>query len=277
MTYKLVCIDMDGTLLTPTHNVSKNTKIALRKAHELGVEIVVTTGRIYNNAKYYSDLIGVASPVIAANGAVIIEKDTNNIIYKNTLTKKNCIDIINICNKYRVVPHFHTKNKVLVGNNLHKVMSSAILSWKLPKQLRVGGVIAKNQNEWNEILNNYSDEVFKCIIFNSSKEKLKDIRSELENIEDIVVASSSKNNLEINAKGVSKGSAVKFLAEYYKLDKESIICIGDNENDISMIKEAGLGVAMGNAPDFVKNEADYITDTNSNDGIAKVINNFILK
>ncbi|MFU0825856.1 MAG: hypothetical protein ACFWTK_12930 [Clostridium sp.] len=77
-------------------------------------------------------------------------------------------------------------------------------------------------------------------------------------------------------KGISKGNAVKILAEFYGLKREEVICIGDGENDLSMIKYAGLGIAMGNAPDYVKKEADYITETNDEDGVAKAIEKFIL-
>ena len=90
------------------------------------------------------------------------------------------------------------------------------------------------------------------------------------------MVSSWNNNFEIMNKGASKGHAVQVLANYYDIDKESIICIGDSENDLPMIKYAGLGIAMGNAPDYVKNQADYVTDTNSEHGVAKAIEKFIL-
>ena len=84
-------------------------------------------------------------------------------------------------------------------------------------------------------------------------------------------------SLEINYKDVSKGNAIKSLLDKYNIKEEELVCIGDNENDISMIKLAGLGIAMGNAISEVKNIADYITDTNKRDGVAKAIEKFILK
>jgi hydroxymethylpyrimidine pyrophosphatase-like HAD family hydrolase len=77
-------------------------------------------------------------------------------------------------------------------------------------------------------------------------------------------------------KGVSKGRAVEILAAFYNIKREEIICIGDNENDISMIKYAGMGVAMGNSENFIKELANYVTDTNVNDGVAKAIEKLIL-
>ena len=76
------------------------------------------------------------------------------------------------------------------------------------------------------------------------------------------------------SKEASKDNAVKFLIEMYKIDKENIIAIGDNYNDKGMIQFAGLGIAMGNAPEEIKSAADYVTDTNNNDGVAKALHNF---
>ena len=91
------------------------------------------------------------------------------------------------------------------------------------------------------------------------------------------ITQSGRYALEVNNKGVSKGRAVKALAEEYKIKREEIICIGDNENDLSMITYAGLGVAMGNAIDSLKEKADYITESNDKNGVAKVIYEFVLK
>ena len=90
-------------------------------------------------------------------------------------------------------------------------------------------------------------------------------------MEEVVYFGSGSRSVEINNRGVSKGRGVKALADYYGFKREEIVCIGDNENDISMIEYAGLGVAMGNAIDEVKELADYITDTNKKNGVAKAI------
>lgn len=275
MKYKMICIDMDGTLLNSKYNISEKNKKALYKAHQMGVEIVITTGRIYNNARYYSDLIGVQSPVIAANGALIMEKHTGKIIYKNVLKPNECHRILDVLEKYKLVPHFHTIKEIYVNNYIHKVASKMILSWKLPKNLRIKGINIRTREKWEEIIDKSEIEFFKCIVFSNSTAKLELAKNELKKIDGIEIASSSKNNLEINAKGVCKGNAIIQLANYYNISKDEIICIGDNENDLSMIKEAGLGVAMGNAIPILKNEANYITDTNINDGVAKVVDKFI--
>ena len=85
MAYKLVCIDVDGTLLNSKHKITPRTREVLIKAHKKGIQIVVCTGRMYTDAEYFSNLIGVKSPVIASNGAFIKEKDNDQVIFKDIL------------------------------------------------------------------------------------------------------------------------------------------------------------------------------------------------
>jgi hypothetical protein len=101
-------------------------------------------------------------------------------------------------------------------------------------------------------------------------------KEELSQQEDLEVVSSSSTNFEVMKKGVSKGRAVEILAGFYGIKQEEIICIGDNENDLSMIEYAGLGIAMENSERILLNSAKHITDTNNKDGVAKAIEKFIL-
>ena len=220
MSYKLIFIDMDGTLLNNKHEISERNKEAIRKATERGVKVAVTTGRLFASAKYYAGLLGVKTPIISCNGAFIREKDEDKIIYESVLNE-NQLDRI-----YNVIKH-----------------------------------------------------ILKAICIENDSNKLNDLfkaKEELKKYEDLEVVSSSPSNFEVMNKGTSKGRAVKVLADILNINREEIMCLGDSENDLSMIEFAGLGVAMGNAEEFLKEKADYITDTNENDGVAKAIEKFVL-
>ncbi|OFI05072.1 sugar phosphatase YidA [Clostridium acetireducens DSM 10703] len=273
MKYKLVCIDMDGTLLNDDKKISERTLKTIKKAKEKGVNIVISTGRLFISADYYSDLIGVKTPVIASNGAYIREKDKDKVIYKSLLGVEKCKEIVNVLNKYNIYMHFNTYNSILTRE---LVFSSAVYSKMnegLPKDKKINITLVE---KWEDTFNKYKDEILKCIIIEKDKEKLIKAKKEMSAIEGFEVVSSSKYNFEIMNKGVSKGNAVKILSSYYNLHKDNIICIGDSENDLSMLEYAGLGIAMKNGEDYVKENADYITDTNNNDGVAKAIEKFIL-
>lgn len=276
MKYKLVCIDIDGTLLNSSKRVSKGNKVALKKAFDKGVKIVITTGRIFNNAAYYSDLIGAKSAVIAANGGIIKEKDNDKVIYKNQISEDICKNILEIALKNKVSIHFHTANYIFNNSFLQSLLFRLVMTFGKPRNRKVKIVKVNSKKQWEEIFTKYKDDIIKAIIVDLNKSKLKKVRKDLEKLNDLEVLSSGRYNLEVNKKGISKGKAVKYLAEYYGIKREEVIAIGDNENDISMIEYAGLGVAMGNGIKELKEKADYITDSNNRNGVAKVIEKFIL-
>ena len=249
MKYKMICIDMDGTLLNSKKVVSEENRIALKKAYEKGVHIIICTGRNPKNAIYFSEFLGVNCAVIANNGAWVIDEDKEVIISKDVLDENQCMDIMSICD--------------------------IILNKKIPEKYRVKNIYVKEKEEWREVFK--SNNIGKCIIIELNTKKLKKIRENLIKKGNYEITQSGRYALEVNNKGVSKGRAVKALAEEYKIKREEIICIGDNENDLSMITYAGLGVAMGNAIDSLKEKADYITESNDKNGVAKVIYEFVLK
>jgi Cof subfamily protein (haloacid dehalogenase superfamily) len=276
--YRLVCIDMDGTLLNSRKQISEKTKVSLRKAHERGVRIVLSTGRTYADAEYYADLIGIRAPIISANGAYIRDKEQHTLIYQSLLGEKLALKILEVCNRYHVVPNFYTPDREYYGSIF------LIMMWKLfyltnrikRSKKAVARKYVAGYRQLKKVIEKERDHTVKCVIIDFNQEKMSKIRNELSRIPELEVASSGADNIELNYKGTSKGKGVEILARYYNLEKDEIIAIGDNENDLSMIEYAGLGVAMGNALDVVKEKADYITDTNDNDGVAKVIDKFVL-
>ena len=273
MDYKLICIDMDGTLLNKKHRISQVSKEALKNAGDMGIHIVISTGRMYADAKYYSDLLGVKSPVIASNGAIIKDKDSQ-IIYKSILKESVSQKLIQIFTEHNVKPSFYTPEKAYTGN---------ILFYLIIQYLKLKGITDKkiaveyvgSWQKWKQILNIEKDNIIKCEVINKDKNKLGKIYEKLKKINEIEITSSAKHNIEVTGRGVSKGRAAEILASFYNIERENIIAIGDSENDLSMIEFAGTGVAMGNAIYMIKEKADYITDTNDNDGVAKAINHFI--
>ncbi|MHC1682058.1 MAG: Cof-type HAD-IIB family hydrolase [Clostridiaceae bacterium] len=276
MEYKLVCIDMDGTLLNSKHKITETTKKVLQKAHDLGVHIVISTGRVYVNAESYSNLIGVKSPVIASNGAFVKEKDRDEAIFKGYLSEELSLKLLKIFYKYKVAPSFSTPEKVYT-NDIFMVLFIFFMKLRGKMKDEFNMDFIKSRNHWDEVIAKEKGNLIKCEVMNKNEEKLRLVRKELEKIEEIEIASSSKHNIEITCKGVSKGSAVKKLAEFYNINEEEIIAIGDSENDLSMIEYAGLGIAMGNAIEKVKEKANFITDSNDNEGVANAIKKFVLK
>lgn len=274
MDYKLICIDMDGTLLNDKKVISEGNIKAIRLAYEKGVRIAVCTGRIFTSADFFSELLGVKSPVIASNGAFIMEKDRGEVVYKATLGVEKCKKLLAMFRKHDIYPHYYTSDTVFTEKLVYSSSFYVEVNKTLPKNMQVKIVVVK---DWDEVFNTYENEIFKGIGVDEDIEKIKEVKTSLRGMKEFEVVSSRFDNFEVMNKGVSKGNAVKILADFYGITREQIICIGDSENDLSMIKFAGLGVAMGNADEDVKTAAQYITESNNCDGVARVIEKFVLE
>jgi len=274
MDYKLICIDMDGTLLDDKKTISERNLRAIRLANEKGLRIVVSTGRIFTSANYFSEILGVKSPVIASNGAYIREKDRDEIVYNAALGEDKCKKLLSVFKQYDIYPHYYTSDIVFTENIEYSSRFYKETNKTLSDDKKIKVLLVK---DWDKVFKEQGMEIFKCVGVDVNLDKIEKAKISIKNMNDFEVVSSNFDNFEVTNKGVTKGNAVKILADYYGINKEQVICIGDSENDLSMIKFAGLGVAMGNADENVKEAAQYITDTNNNDGVAKVIEKFVLE
>lgn len=277
MNIKMICIDLDGTLFSNRRKViSENCKQAIKEAYEKGIEIVITTGRIYNNAVQVSKSLGVNCPVIAANGAVIMDRGFEREIFCNTLGYDNCLHIVKLAKKHKVTPHFYTKDTIIATDFWGLLIG--LISSSMNRDREYGIKVKKffNYSRLVEMFELCSGEIVKCVIYSKDENKITSFRKEVEEKQELAIFGAGKYSVEISSNGISKGSAIEVLANNLKISPKEILCIGDNENDISMIEYAGIGVAMGNAVSKLKEVADYITDTNYNDGVTKAIRKFVL-
>lgn len=274
---KLICIDMDGTLLNSDHEVSERNKEALKKARELGVNIAITTGRLFCSARYYSDLIGIDTPVIASNGSYIKNKFNDTAILENPMPKDVAIEIYNIVKKHGLTVNFNSWDTLIREDFIPENHAYYIMNQDLPEEKKVKFLVCE---DIIPTLEDFQGNILKGIVFEEgeNKDNLWAAKDELKDTfgDKLHVVSSGDNNFEVMMGNSSKGNAVAYLAESLGIKPEEVMCIGDSENDISMIKYAGVGVAMGNGLDIVKEVADYITDTNNNSGVGKAIENLVL-
>lgn len=273
MTYKLICLDMDGTLLSDDKEVSDKNKEAIKEAHDRGVKIAICTGRVFASAKYYAHLLGIKAPIIASNGAYIREKDKDEVIYSSTLNAEECKKILDTTKKYDFKVYFNTFDTIISSKPYPKGYTYLEMNNDVPEDMKIR--LHVNPNLEEEFIKR-NNEILKAICISKDFDSLKRAKDDVMKLNDFEVVSSLGDNFEIMKKGISKGNAVKVLADFYGISRDEIICMGDGENDLSMIEYAGLGIAMGNAPDYVKEKADYVTDSNDKDGVAKAIEKFVL-
>lgn len=269
MKYKLVAIDMDGTLLNSHNEISERTKNAIENARKQGIHIVIATGRILKSALYYSEVLGLRNPLIACNGAIIVD-ESQNTIYEKHIESQNVIEIINLAKSEDIYFHFYDRSKFYSNKRVEEVLK---FYNEGSKTMDIELNIFKDTKE---IMNMKDLNVYKFIFIDNNKGKLNNFRQKLSKIENLNISSSWINNVEAMGQNVSKGQALRELCKILKVKPEEVVAIGDSENDLSMLHFSGLGVAMGNGDRIVKEKSDYITDSNNDDGVAKVIEKFIL-
>lgn len=272
--YKMLVMDMDGTLLKKDKTISQRNREALMEASKKGVKIVVCTGRIFASAVLYGEMIGVKTPIIASNGAYIREKDRDEVIYAALLGKNNTCEIVNLSHKYNLYCHVFTWDTIFSERIIYTTLNYTKWNDGLPEEKKVK-IKVIDKEDWESIIEDNKGSILKAVIVSEDPVSLSLLRNDISKL-DVEIVSSFPNNIEVMNRGVSKGNAAEKLARYYGISRNEVICIGDSENDISMIEYAGLGIAMENGTEDTKKAADFITASNEDDGVAYVIEKFVL-
>lgn len=267
---KIIISDMDGTLLKTDKSISKNTINTVNYMRRQDIDFTIATGRIYPVVLDTVDEMNITKPLILCNGAIIQDPITQEIYYSKTLDNSIAVEILKKIEKMNCYFYYYTDDSINAKSLKYTTAhyNEQNKKSKQEKKIKINileEVIEKAKN----------DIIYKIVALDDNKDKLEDIKEKLKEFKDyITIVSSYHNNIEIVANGVDKGSGVKFFAQKFGYDIKNIMCIGDEENDESMLKVAGFSVAMGNANNNMKKIADFITDTNDNDGMSKAILEF---
>lgn len=271
--YRMIVTDMDGTVLGTDHKITKDNKIALKKAEDTGIKIVFATGRFHESAKVHIDFLEEKMPIISSNGSIIKNPITNEVLYCNSIDEDKCIRIMDTLDKYNLKYQIYTDEIILQKYDTEEEKQMIIDFIKTVFSDKTEIIFKKDLRD--DIKNK---NILKFNVMELERMELMDTtRNELNKIEEIEITSSWGNNLEIMSEGSTKGKAIEFLANLLNINREEIIAFGDNYNDVSMIEFVGTGVAMGNAEEDVKNIANYVTDTNSESGVAKAIDKLVFE
>lgn len=267
--YKLIALDMDGTLLNDDKVVSEKNKEALKKAKELGVYVVLASGRpIDGLLKFLEELnlLGEDDYVLSYNGCLVQKTKTREAVCDVTLKGRDLKYLKKLADEAGLNIHAFSKEKGLITPKENKYTTY---------EAHHNG-IDFHIDDFSGIKDD--EDIIKVMMIDKPEildEGMKKLPSEV--YEKYSVAKSAPFFLEFFNKEASKGIGVKLLAEHLGIKREEIITVGDEMNDYSMIEYAGLGVAMGNACEKIKEIANFVTDTNNNDGVAKVVEEFIIK
>ena len=263
----LIALDMDGTLLNSQHCISPETKIYLKKLAKAGHKIIISSGRPIRGIRPYYNELELDTPAICYNGAYIYpgeEKDLPEYCF--AFPKETILKII------KDISYDYLDNVILETNNdiylLHDDEELDIFFTKKEMNVHLG-LIEDNLNEDTmTMLIKVKDQKYNPIV-------QKAVESH-PNFKFRFWSGKWYEISEIYYDNINKGQALEKIAEYYQIPRENIIAFGDANNDVELLKYAGIGIAMKNAEDELKEIADIITiDDNNNDGIKKTLETII--
>lgn len=268
---KAVFIDIDKTLTNSQREVTEKTKLEIKKCVENGVKIILTSGRSRREAMNFQEQIGTSPYIVSSNGASAYDAENGVEIYNERIDPQMALQLIKHSreNGYRIKLNY----KDLL------VMNEAAYPYEKDKEV--------SYEELERVA--VEEQVVQCVITSTDFEKMKVFRDYIKNeCVGIAVANESKRfknpdlkpsrnyYCDVASVKVSKGNAVKAVCEYFEIKPEEIVTIGDGENDLSMFELTPNSVAMGNSLPEIKEKANYVTASNDEDGVAKVLG-FIIK
>ncbi|WAM32133.1 Cof-type HAD-IIB family hydrolase [Caldicellulosiruptor naganoensis] len=273
--YRLLAIDLDMTLLDREKKISQRNKTAITLAKRKGIHVVLCSGRILKGVLHFAKVLGLSDEIlIACNGAIIRDLKSNRDIYYIGLDNDSSLEIAKICKANNIYYHYYYKDTMIAQRLDYSSRFYYEKNKELPDDEKIEIVI----DDSLETIKDCGNLITKFVIIDKDIEKVDHVRRQIEEkVGNIETTKSDVNILEVMKKGVNKRKALEFVCSYLNIDKKEVMAIGDNENDLQMIEFAGLGVAMENAIDSLKEIADYITDSYENDGVAKAIEKFVLE
>lgn len=271
MAIRMILLDLDGTLLTGKKTVSPGNYAALQKASEAGIHIVISTGRIVAGLPKAAKELPFVRYVVAVNGAQIVDVPGDKVLCREEIAPAEALQVYEVLDRYPVIYDCFMDGWGYMGAQMYAHIDDFIsdpVTNQMVKDLR------KPVPDFKKLVAE-GDHIQKLQMFFADMDRRAEALRELPGLfPDMVVSSSIVNNIEINAKHATKGEALHFLCKYLGLDISETMAFGDSSNDLSMIQAAGVGVAMANADPVLQAAADYITDTNEADGVAKAIARF---
>lgn len=268
MDLRLIAFDLDGTLLRSDKSISPRTMQALHAAQERGVLLVPATGRLYRSLPEVLVAPSLARYLILVNGAQVYDSAENRTLLREELTPALAMQMLRFLETRNVVRGVYIDGLGHMSLSDYEEIDDVAATPATSALMRRSYQADENL----EALTQNAASVQKIIaFFRNPEEKQPVIREIMARFPGYTVSSSLGNNIEINAKYATKGNALRFLCRQLGIYPAQCMAFGDGTNDYSMLRAAGLGVAMANASEEVQSCADAVTQTNDEDGVAQMI------
>ena len=270
---RMIAADLDGTLLRDDKKIDPYTLEIISKAIEKGVIFVVATGRPYNGVP--EELLAVKGIryAMTSNGARVVDIKTGESVIKKLLPKEKGLMALEIGAQYDTLQEIYYSGQGYADrdklNNVKKYHKNPNM-WEYFLRTR------KQVDSVMDMAHETDLDMDKMQMLFPYDDERAEAWKQIEKIEGINAVDSIGYNIEVTSIEAHKGAALLELAKMLGVKREEIMAFGDGDNDASMIESAGFGVAMGNAGERARAVADYVTDSNNDNGVANAINKFVI-
>ena len=277
-TIKLLALDVDGTLFDDNGKISQASIDAMNQAKEAGIDVVPTSGRDYDGIPWDQLKNVDINYVITTNGSAVYEAKTKKCLYEKYLDSGKMIPIFEYLLKKDIYINVFVDGVNYTPVQVYSYIDNLDLPDYVIQHMKEN---RKGITDLIEYLKNGDAKMQKATLNFQKQENgeflnRKEVQEYLEKCPDIKVVDGGFDNLEFTKAGTNKAAGLKFLAGHLGMTMDEVMAVGDSENDIEMLREAGLGIAMGNASAEVKAVADAVTLDNENDGVAVAIERDLL-
>ncbi len=260
---KLVATDIDGTILPYTGEFTQGVKSCIKELKYNGIKVVIVTGRMHKGAKKIAERLGLNTPIVSYNGGYI-KDEQENVLYERYLPEKYVNEIIDWAGRNNVHLNLYSEDTLYSENDNEEIQRYA-------KYQQLDYII----KDFSKIK---KDKIHKLLAIDyHNPERVDSWLDEMtKKLPDLYIIKSTPYFCEFSTKDATKYCAVKFLQNYWGLKNEEILTIGDQDNDIELLKAGGIKICMENGTDGLKSCADYITNSVDNDGFVKAMKKFVL-
>lgn len=273
MAVGLVLLDLDGTMLTGDKQISPATYAALERASAMGVQIVPCTGRFYGGIPEVVRKLPFVRYFITVNGGNVWDRQADKVLYRAEIPMERGLELFDLMDSMPVIYDCFVDGAAWMARENYERINEFIF---VPKDNEMVKTLRTPVDDLRRFVRGKGRSIQKTQMFFADIAKRNEMLPQLrEQCPDLIVSTSLVNNIEFTVPAASKGEALRFLANHLGVAVADTMAFGDMDNDRSMIEAAGIGVAMGNAEPCLKDAADYVTDTNNADGVAKALEKFV--
>lgn len=264
----LLSFDLDGTLLNGSYEISGDTLQAIHHVIGQGVKVTISSGRIASMQQVFVSLLGFKGPYIASNGALIIDSSNNAVLHSQpvgpAVLKRLCdfsLDTnLHVCVQTMNSLYFSKDNPRISLLEHYRRVAAKHGFPEVPIE-----PLVKSCSNYLEY------PTYKVLIYTPVATQHQQLTDYLDKVPELIYTFSEPNLFEISPRGIDKGKGIELVADYYGIPLSEVCTFGDYDNDIPIFHRVGTAIAMGNASANLKAVANYVTDTNKNNGIAKAL------